>query len=497
MKTNYFAKIKNMPKESKASIAYVICNIIQKSLTFLTMPFFTRLLSLEQYGQYTLYTSWLAMLIIFTSLELPYGTFNTAMIDFKDDRDGYLSSAQTICTVFTSVLLLIYLPFRSIVNGFIEFPTFIIVVMFLETLFQSSFMFWCARQRFDYKYISVVVVTIIMSILSPVLAFVLINFTEERGYARILGYSLVTIGIGFIIYIINCKKGRKFFTKKYWKYALSLNLPLIIYYLSQMLFNQSDRLMIKYLCGTDKAGIYGAAYSLAIVLTVVLNAINNAYNPWLYERINEKKHKDNQKVACIIAIIMGVLLSAVIWFAPEIIFIMAGDKYMEAIWVVPPVAASIMLLLYSQFSVNIEFYYKNRLSLIFASIIGAVFNIILNFLLIPIFGYLAAGYTTFASYVLFVVFNYLCIRKYVKKGAELNGIYNMKLLMLILAGFILVNLVGMAFYKLLIVRFAVLFIAFIVAIIFRKKIFEIVMVLLHKEKKDVVKVEDVSKKPQE
>ena len=117
--------------------------------------------------------------------------------------------------------------------------------MFLETLFQSSFMFWCSRQRFDYKYVSVVIVTIIMSILSPVLAFVLIGFTEERGYARILGYSFVYIGIGLVLYIINCKKGKKFFTKKYWKYALSLNLPLIIYYLSQMLFNQSDRLMIK------------------------------------------------------------------------------------------------------------------------------------------------------------------------------------------------------------------------------------------------------------
>ena len=39
----------------KASLAYTFCSIIQKGLSFLTLPIFTRLLTLEQYGQCSIY----------------------------------------------------------------------------------------------------------------------------------------------------------------------------------------------------------------------------------------------------------------------------------------------------------------------------------------------------------------------------------------------------------------------------------------------------------
>ena len=88
----YFKKLKNAPVELKASVSYTVCSILQKSLSFLTLPLFTRLLTTEQYGQYTIYASWLAIFTTFLTLELPYGTFDTAMVNFKNDRDGYVSS---------------------------------------------------------------------------------------------------------------------------------------------------------------------------------------------------------------------------------------------------------------------------------------------------------------------------------------------------------------------------------------------------------------------
>lgn len=77
--------------------------------------------------------------------------------------------------------------------------------------------------------------------------------TTEKGYARILGYSLINIVAGFIIAVFNLFKGNFTFKKEYVKYALTFNIPLIPYYLSQTVFNQSDRLMINKMCGADKA----------------------------------------------------------------------------------------------------------------------------------------------------------------------------------------------------------------------------------------------------
>ena len=87
--------------------------------------------------------------------------------------------------------------------------------------------------------------------------------------------------------------------------------------------------MISHMVGTDKAAIYGVAYSLAIVLTFVLNAINNSYVPWLYVKIKEKNLSANQKVSLGIAGFMAVILSGVIWLAPEVILIMAGKQYLR------------------------------------------------------------------------------------------------------------------------------------------------------------------------
>lgn len=485
-------KIKTMSIEVKASLAYTICSVIQKSLSFITLPLFARILTTAQYGQYTIYSSWMALFSIFITLELPYGTFNTAMTNFKDDRDGYAATAQTICTMFTLLVLVIYLPLRDLINQFLELPTFLVIVMLAEILFQSAFLFWCGKKRFEYKYISIIVVTLLITFISPALATLFVFNTEEKGYARILGYSCITIAFGLIFYIINYVKGKKLLKKEYCRYALAFNIPLLIYYVAQIIFGQSDRIMINYFCGIDKAGIYGVAYNLSVVLTFLINSINNAYTPWLYAKINEEKPKDNKKISVCIAILIAVLLSFIIWLAPEIIWVMAGTKYTEAIWIVPPVASSVLLLLYTQYFTSIEFLYKKRFSLIIAAVIPAVVNIGLNYIFIPRFGYLAAGYTTFASYILFALVNYLCICRYLKKGAKLNGLYSLRSLILIFTIFLLVNIAGMLLYRFMIVRFLIMFIGGILLIVFWKRIYALINLLKHKEVVDATANKEVS-----
>ncbi len=57
-----------IPVQARATSAYTVCSILQKCLSFITMPLFTRLLTTEQYGQYNVYTSWSGILTIFLTL---------------------------------------------------------------------------------------------------------------------------------------------------------------------------------------------------------------------------------------------------------------------------------------------------------------------------------------------------------------------------------------------------------------------------------------------
>ena len=458
-------KWNKVPLTAKVSTSYAICSILQKCLSFITLPLFTRLLTTEQYGQYTIYTSWLGILMIFLTLNLAYGSFQTAMIKFEDSRAEYISAIQGICLLLSCIFLMIYFPFRSFWNQLFELPTMFVLLMVSEIVFGMSTQLWMGRNRFEFKYKSVVIVTLLTSIISTGVAFFLVNLTSQKGYARIMGYSGINILVGIIVFCINTMRARKFFNKDFWKYAFSFNIPLLAYYLSQIIFNQSDRIMISHIIGTSEAAMYGVAYNLAMILTFALNAINGSYVPWLYGKIREEKAEENKLISIVLVFLMGLMILFVIWYAPEIIIIMAGRRYADATYVVAPVAMSLLLLLYSQLFINVEFYFEVKKMLVYGSIGAAVLNIILNIIFIPVFGFVAAGYTTLLSYMVFSLSNYYTMRLVLKRRNLPDNMYDYKVLALLFIVFMASGFLGVALYDNLIVRIIITLIVLVVVLL--------------------------------
>ena len=125
-----------------------------------------------------------------------------------------------------------------------------------------------------------------------------------------------------------------------------------------------------------------------------------------------------KKVTNIIIIFIATMLIVLILFGPEAIAILGGSKYKDAIWVVPPVAGSLLFLFLSQLCINVMFYFEENSYLVKGSILSAVLNIVLNFLLIPVFGYVVAGYTTLFSYIVFWLSNLYYMNKSCKDKIE-------------------------------------------------------------------------------
>ncbi len=467
-----------MPLEVKASTAYAVCSILQRCMSFITLPLFTRLLTTQQYGQYNVYTSWSSILTIFITLNLAYGSFSTAMIRFEEDRPGYIAAVQNVCVVLAAVFFAIYLPFRQWWNGVFEMSTPLVCLMVVDVLAQFALLCWYGVRRFAFQYKSVIAVTLLIAVVSPLIAYFMVINSQERGVARIFGYALFGILVGTIIFVYNAIRGGGGFNRKYWRFALGFNIPLIPYYLSQVVFNESDRIMISHISGTDKAGIYGVAYTLATLLTFVLNAINNSYVPWFYGRIKEGKGEENRSVSCGIAGLMAFLLLGVIALAPEIIGILAGKAYREAVWVVPPVAMSMLLLFYSQLFINLEFYYEEKTMLVWGSIASALLNILLNYLLIPMFGFVAAGYTTLASYIVFALANYFTMKLVLKKRNIQGNFFDLKLLIWIFLIFTGLSFAALALYELPLIRFAIILLVLLAVFIKRKAAVEFVKSVL-------------------
>ncbi|MGN0438542.1 MAG: oligosaccharide flippase family protein [Lachnospiraceae bacterium] len=460
---------RKIPLTVKVSISYTVCSILQNCISFITLPLFTRLLTTEQYGQCTIYGSWSSILMIFVTLNLAYGSFSAAMIKFENRRDEYITSVQGICLLLAGIFFLIYIPFRNLWNKLFELPTILVCILIVEILFANATNMWMSKNRFEFKYKKIVALSLSLSILSPLVSYIFVIGATEKGYARIIGSALVNILFGIVIFVVCTKKGKKFYNKEFWKYALGFNIPLLVYYLSQAIFNQSDRIMISHMTGTDNAAMYGVAYNLAMVLTFVLSAINGSYVPWMYGKMKDGNEEENKSVSIVLVLLMALMILCVIWYAPEIITIMAGKQYTAAIYVVAPVAMSLLLLFYSQLFINVEFYYAEKKMLVFASIGAAVLNIILNYVLIPVFGFVVAGYTTLISYIVFVISNYYAMKRVLIKRNLPDNMYDYKWLILIFVTFMVSGFLGVALYSWIIPRILITILILVLVILNRSK----------------------------
>lgn len=471
----------NLPAPAKASLWFIITSLIQKGVTVVTIPIFTRLLTPEQFGIFNLYQAWLSIILIIATLNLAAGVFNNGMVKYEQDREGFTSSLVGLSTALTVVFLFIYLLFKEFWNELFSLPTEVMIVMFAQILANAAFSLWAIRQRFDYKYKMLFVVTAIVAISNPLLGILAVMSAEDKGIARIYSIAIVQILVYSIIYIYLIMKGKKFFNKTYWKYALLFNLPLLPHYLSAVVLGHSDRIMINEFVGTDAVGIYSVAYSLAMFMTVLSGSINSSLLPWTYKKMKDESYAEVGKISNVVLVMVGVSVIVLIAFAPELIQIFAPPEYFEAIWVVPPVAVSVYFIFLYTLYANIQFYFEKRKFIMIASSIGALLNIILNYLLIPIFGYLAAGYSTLVCYIVFSLAHFYFMRKVVKAEISNEPIYNNRFFFLFSLVVVVVSALFMSLYELTIVRYVAILAVLLLIFLKRKEVVKTIQPLLKKQ----------------
>lgn len=433
-------KYKRMGVAAKAGVWFVFCNLLTKGISTITVPIFTRLLTTEEYGTYSIYLSWLNIFTIITSLNLYYGAYNNALNRYRDDktRNRYIASMQGITTSLVVVLALIYVANIDFWNNVIGLPTPIMCLMLIELFVAPATLFWSGRQRFEYHYKKMVIVTLLKSALNPILGLLFVfTWDSHHEMARILGIAISEVCISGSILVYQFLKGKTFFDKKFWKYALSFNIPLLPHYLSGTILNQGDRIMIQKMVGRGEVAIYSIAYNVGMLIQIFTNAINNAMTPWMYERLNEKDFKAIRKNTTYILLGLAMIIIALMFFAPEVVLIFGSKKYIDAIYVVPPVAASVFFIfLFNIFAIP-QMYYEDKRFMPIASMIAAVLNLILNYIFIRIYGYFAAGYTTLVCYIVYSIGHFYFSKAVCKKhmpGVELFEIQKIVLIGSFLVG---------------------------------------------------------------
>ncbi|MBU9725194.1 lipopolysaccharide biosynthesis protein [Diplocloster modestus] len=472
--STYINTLNKMSDAAKAAFWYIVCNFLQKGITLLTTPLFTRMLTTDQYGVFSIYQSWYAIISIFATLNLSYGVYNKALTEYNKEKNALTASFLNLSSTITLLLLLLYFVNRGFWNSILGLPTVLVITMFLQLFFEPAFLFWAVNERYQYRYKKLIAFTLTTAIGGVFLSLAAVMLSTHKAEARIIPNAFLQIVFGFAFYIYIMIKGKRFFSRKYWSFALKFNVPLIPHYVSQTILNQADRIMISKLDSIENAAVYSVAYQISMVLSLLIGAINNSFIPFTYQSIKENKIKQLKQTADYIVILIGALTVLVTAAGPEIIKIFAAPQYYNAIWIIPPVTLStFFIFLYSLFG-NIEFYFIETKYVSIASCIGGLLNIILNYLAIPIFGYYAAGYTTLICYVIFTLLHYLFYLKVKKKHMPDVEFYNAKKWLYLSAAIILVMFFITLLYRTTLIRYSLILLSLLVVYWKRKKIIKMI-----------------------
>ena len=464
--------------EVKASFWFLICSFLQRGISVITTPIFTRLMSTQEYGQYSVFQSWMDIMTIFVSLKLYAGVFLQGIVKQKD-KNRFASAMQGLS-------FMLFIIWGIVIFGFHNFFTEVTSLTMVQLLAMLSliwttgvFSYWSVEQRTANNYKPLIIITLLTSVLKPVIGIGLVMKCVDKVTARILGLAVVELVFYLGLFIKDMRKGNCFYDKHIWKYALSFNIPLLPHYLSMAVLNSSDRIMIKYYQGESKAGIYSLAYSIALIMTLFNSALLQTVEPWLYKKINANEQDDIPKVGYITLILIAFVNIILIALAPEAVKIFAPSEYREAIWIIPSVAMSVFFMFAYSLFAAFEFYFEKTRYITMATLIGAVANIILNMIFIPIFGYYAAGYTTLVCYILFAVMHYCFMKKICHKNFANKKLFDTQIIFRISFVFIFIGMFFLVSYLYISVRYGLIFFFSTVIVIKRNKIKEILIKLIN------------------
>lgn len=456
---------KNLQGPARASLVFVLASFLLRGVSFLTTPIFTRLVEPAQYGLIVTYNNWSAIVEVFAVLGMTSaGVFNIGLNDYRDDQDRYISSVLVLCTLADLISFILLFAFKRLFPGILTLPDHLLLLMGLHFFLYPAQVFWITRERYAYRYRAAAIVSVLCTLLSTAAAILAVLYLpgENKGEIRLWSGEMVVLVFSLPIYIMLLAKGRCFMDIARWKKILAYALPLLPHYLAQHVMNNSDRIMVNNLVSESAAAIYSLAVTTSLVMTVIWSAVNGSLVPYTYEKMNAGETDGIRRISVPLVLFYGVMCFGVTLITPELFLFLAPVTYHEGIFAVPPVAAVAFLSAMYNLLANVEFYYKKTKWIAISTVVAAVVNVVLNAVFIPVFGFIAAAYTTLVSYLILLVMHWIGYRKCISAP-----MYDLKLLCGISAVTVIACLLCGLTYETRILRYGI--VAVLLVFVFLKR----------------------------
>ncbi len=404
-----FSELKKLVKHSGI---YAIGAIVQASLSFLLIPFYTRYLSQADYGRLEILQTFLKVLLFLIPLGLPSAILKCYHRDAKSqgERKILMSTAFFLILLAGIVETIILLFFVHPLGQFLiktNFTLLIYIVLFTSffaALLELELSFLRAEERSRFY----TVVFLLRFILTLGVTIYLVVGLKWGLFGALLGNLAAQIltFLTFLPYLKNYV--RISYSKRALTKLLSFGVAILPASIAMWVMDLSDRYFLSHFGSLEEVGVYSVGYRIGFILEFVLvTPFQLAWPPFSFRIAKKINHKQIYARTLTYFFFIGIFSFLFLsFFAPEIIRIIAPENYAKGALIVPLVAlAYVFYGMHFVIAPGIHLRGKTKyypLLIIFP----AALNLLLNYLLIPIYGMWGAAESTFIAFIFVFILTY-------------------------------------------------------------------------------------------
>jgi O-antigen/teichoic acid export membrane protein len=411
---------------------YGLSSIAARLINYLLTPYLTYSAAITpaDFGKMALVYAAIPLLnIVFTyGFETAYFRFS-AQEENKQDIYHTASLSLFFSTLFFTVLLWFNQPLLGKVTGLGNYPQLIqlsIAIIALDTLAVMPF----ALLRQQGKPIKFAAIRIAGICINVFFTWFFISYCRQHSNtaghwvnvffnasANPIYYVVLANLIQSVVTLLLLSKElgaiRLRFNKKLWQQMLWYALPLLVAGMGGMINETFDRLMLRWwLPGSTgfkeaEVGVYNACYKLSILITLFIQAFRMGAEPFFFKQAaGNNVPRTYARVMKFFVLVITIMFLVVSLFMP-IWKHFIGPRYWQGLAIVP------ILLLANMFLgiyYNLSVWYKlgnKTMAGAWITLAGATVTLLINFLFIPSYSYMACAWATFMCYGSMMVISYL------------------------------------------------------------------------------------------
>jgi len=395
------------------SFISLISRIISSIIAIVTLGFSTRYLTSVEFGFYNIIWAYILIFSVFADLGLY--TILTREISKENVNEkkiiGNILSLKVIALAIffiISIIILLFLPYAQEIKA----GSFIIIwALFFLSLSQ-------VLTGIFQKYLKIIWVSlseIASRILQLLLVILMIKF--DLKFYFFLSTIAISSALQFFIMYFAAKKLTQFKWEldfDYWKHILKISLPLGASAIIIFVYFKFSILLLSFFKSESEVGLYGLAYKFlesitffpAMIVGLTLPVMSN------YFVTNKEKFCVVFQKTFNVLILFGIpLLFGGVYFSDKIILLLGGITYLPASGALKFLIIACFFIFFSTLLNNAIVVMHKQSILVKIYSLAAIFNIIMNLILIPKYSYNGVAFTALLTELLITIFMFIIVVK--------------------------------------------------------------------------------------